>query len=167
MRKKYYDSQVFNEENEISEAEAFERTYYVVCYFSGEKPEYAELLEKGKVYRVVYYDQQLPPSESILQKQHSRKDKTPFELALPPEYVGDKEIAKYYCFKAECEFDFILEYHSNAEGNLLLEIHRDENHIATSSTEYEYDDVGELLFIREYNADGKMVSELDYVDYYA
>jgi hypothetical protein len=167
MRKKYYDSQVFNEDSELSEAETFEREFYVVCYFSGDKLEYAEVIEKGNVYRVIYYDQQLPPSERILEKQRSRKEKTPFELALTPEYIGDKEITKYYCFKAEGEFDFILEHHADSEGNLLLEIHRDENHIATSSMEYEYDDTGETLFIREYNADGKMVSELDYVDYYA
>lgn len=167
MKKRYFTSQVYNKDSELSEAEALKRTGYVACYFSGNKPEYAELIEEGNVYRVIYYNQQFPLDKGILQKQQSRKNKAPFEIALSPEYIEGKEITKYYCFKAEGEFDFILEHHADSEGNLLLEIHRDENYVATSCMEYEYDDTGEPLFIREYNTDGKLVSELDYVDYYA
>jgi hypothetical protein len=163
MKKKYYDSQAFSKDSEISEIEALEKGSYVVCYLSENKPEYAEHIKGKKVQRVIHFVQQWP-NEIIFQKQLSRKDKTPFEFALPSEYIADKEVKKYYCFKAEGEFDFILEYHVSSEGNLLLEIHRDDNYSATSSTEYEYDDAGELLFIREYNAEGRLVSELDYVD---
>ena len=96
MEKRYFTSQVYNKDSELLEAEALKKTGYVVCYFSENKPEYAEIVEKGNTYRAIYYNQHLPPSESILQKQRSRKDKTPFELVLPPEYVGSKEITKYY-----------------------------------------------------------------------
>jgi hypothetical protein len=167
MQKKYYDSQVFNEDSELSEAKAFERNCYVACYFLENVPKYAELLENGKVYRVVYYNQSWPPNESILKQQLSRKERTQFELVSPSEYLGSKEIVKHFCFKADGSFSFTHEKHFSLEGNLLLEVYRDTDHNITGSTEYEYDDAEELLFIREYNADGKMVSELDYVDYYA
>jgi hypothetical protein len=166
MQKKYYTSQVFNEDSEISEMEALKRGSYVVCYFLGGKPEYAENIEGKNVRHVIHFVQQWP-SESAFKKQRSRKDKTTFEFALPPEYIGHKEITKYYYFKAGGEFNFILEYHDDPDNNLLLEIRRDENQNVRGLIEHEYDATGELLFIREYNADGKMVSELDYVDYYA
>jgi hypothetical protein len=164
MKKRYFISQVYDEESEITEAEAFERACYVVCYFSEEKPEYAELIENGEIYRVIYYEKHWPHREDFIARQLSRKDKTPYEIALPSEYLDNEEISKYYCFKAEGEFDFILENHIDSNGNLLSEIHLDENHIAISSTDYEYDETGELLFIREYNVEGKLVSELDYID---
>jgi hypothetical protein len=144
MHKKYFDSQVFNEESEISETEALERDSYVVAYFRDNEPYYAEHVKEGNIQRVLHFVQHWP-CEDILQKQISSNLEIPFEFILPPENIGAIEVRKYYFFNANGEFDFILEYHINTQGDLLLEVHKDESYNITGSTKYEYDDAGELL----------------------
>ncbi len=62
---KYFESQVFNEEEEISYSEALKRSLYVACHFVENTPDFAELIGHGKIDRVVYYNREWP-NEGLL-----------------------------------------------------------------------------------------------------
>ncbi len=65
MKKKYYDSRIFNEDSEISEVEALKRESYVICYFLGEKPEYSESIEGENVRHVIHFVQLMAKRECL------------------------------------------------------------------------------------------------------
>ena len=162
LTKKYFKSQTFDRESELSKTDAIARGNYVLCYFnSSNLPDYSELVEEEKVYRVIFYDRNWP-DEEVLQKQVSSASKVPFEVVSEREISRNGEVIKSYSFTPEGKLDLIIEKHLNTNGDLELEIYKDENQAFLGSIEYQYDDdTGDLIFSREYAADGKLISECE------
>jgi hypothetical protein len=160
MNKKYFESQTFNSQSELSQAEAIARGNYVLCYFdANNEPDYAELVEDAEIYRIVFFNRNWPDKE-ILQKQLEATIKVPFEVNLKSNLSENGEIRKSYNFTPEGQLDLIVERHINLDGDLQSEFYRDEHQNLLGRIEYEYDQhTGDLAFSREYAADGGLISE--------
>jgi hypothetical protein len=161
---KYFKSQVFSlEEDEISYSEALNRGSYVVCHYSDNTPDFAELIGHGKVNRVVYYNRKCLDKGLLKQHFFQYKD-CPFEVILLPVEIDGKHIRDRLFCNSAGQLQAITEEHLNSEGDLIREVHMDSQRNLYGSIEYEYDASGELSIVRELAPDGTVISEDD--DYY-
>jgi hypothetical protein len=159
MIKKYFESQTFDLESELSQAEAIARGNYVLCYFNANnEPDYAELIEEEKIYRIVFYNRNWP-NEELLKQQLMSAEKVPFEINLKSDLSKSGEIQKSYNFTPDGQLDLIIERHIDTHGDLQLEIYRDNSQNLLGKIEYEYSSTGDLASSREYAADGELISE--------
>ena len=162
---KYFPSQVFSEEEEISYAEALNRSYYVACHYSNDTPDFAELIGHGKLDRVVYYHRKWP-DEGLLTQHLTRYKDCPFEVISSPIEIDGKRIhEKFFCNGAGQlqAITQITEEHLNDGGVLEREIRMDAQRSLYGSIEYEYDASGEISIVREIAPDGTVILE-DYYD---
>jgi hypothetical protein len=160
INKKYFESQTLDSQSELSQVEAIARGNYVLCYFdANNEPDYAELIEEGEIYRIVFFNRNWPDKE-VLRKRLESTVRVPFEVNLKSNFSESGEIQKSYNFTPEGKLDLIVERHIDLGGDLQTELYRDEHQNLLGRIEYEYDQsTGALAFSREYAADGGLISE--------
>ncbi|MDJ0746415.1 MAG: hypothetical protein QNJ32_24045 [Xenococcaceae cyanobacterium MO_167.B27] len=160
---KYFTSQVFKEEEKISEAEALARTWYVICHYSDNTPDFAEIIGHGKVNNVIYYNRKYP-DETVLKQHISRYENCNFEVVLPLMEINGKYNRQIFLCNSIGEIQGINEEYLNPEGDLLKEVRMDSNRNLYGTIEYEYDESGTISIVRERNSDGKIISENEIED---
>lgn len=157
---KYFESQVFSTEEEISYSEALNRSWYVACHYSDNTPNFAEVIGHGKVDKVIYYKRKWP-DEDLLKQHLSQYKDYPFEvISLPMEIDGKHIRERFFCNSAG-QLQAITQEHINYQGDLLREVRMDSQRKLYGSIEYEYDASGELSIVRELAPDGTVISEDD------
>ncbi len=161
---RYFDSQVFQPEAELSRAEAVQRGHYLACYYTeGEdqtQPERAEVMrhtETGvNIRRVIYYNRALPHTQVIYQHM-ARYPGLPFDIVLPLTTTDDETVRTDYHYAPTGHLRYTTTTRWNARH--FLEIRRDPQGHLIGSLESEYDEAGNHLVSRERNADGTIISE--------
>ena len=157
---KYFPSQVFSEKEEISQTEALKRTWYVVCHYSDNSPDFAEIIGHGKVNNVIYYNQKWP-DETILKQHITRYQSCNFEVGFPLNEVNGEYIQQIFLCNSVGELQGIKEEYLNLQGDLLREVRMDSNRNLYGTIEYEYDSSGNISIVRERNPNGKIISEYE------
>ena len=160
---KYFESQVFKKEEEMSSSEALNRSWYVVCHYSDKNPDFAEIIGHGKVDKVVYYNRKWP-DEDVLKKHLSQYKDCPFEIVSSSRKIDGKHIREIFFCNSAGQLEAITQEQMNAQGDLLMEVRMAPNRNLYGTIEYEYDVSGELSVVRERAPDGTVISEEDYND---
>jgi hypothetical protein len=160
---KYFESQVFSTEEEISYSEALNRSWYVACHYSDNTPDFAEVIGHGKVDNVVYYNRKWP-DEDLLKQHLSQYKDCPFEVISLPIEIDGKQIREIFLCNSAGQLQAITEEHLNSEGDILRDIRMDSQRNLYGSIEYEYDASGEISIVRELAPDGTVILEDDYHD---
>ncbi|MDY6898168.1 MAG: hypothetical protein SWZ49_08820 [Cyanobacteriota bacterium] len=160
---KYFESQVFSKEEEISHSEALNRSWYVVCHYTDNHPDFAEVIGHGKVDRVIYYNRNWP-DEALLEKHLSRYENSPFEVITSSREIETKLIREIYFCNGIGKLQAITEEHFNHQWDLLIEVRMDANRNIYGTIEYVYNASGELAIVRECSPDGTAISENEYND---
>ncbi len=142
---RYFASQVFDDQEQLSYPEALERSWYVACHFIDETPDFAEVIGNGKVDKVVYYNRN-HPDEALVSEHISRyKDKDyPFEVITPDRKIQEEFIREIYFCNSAGELQSIVEEHSNLQGNLIMEVRMDSNKNPCGKIQYYYNTQGDL-----------------------
>jgi hypothetical protein len=165
---KYYTSQVFKEEYEISFSEAQHRESYVACYLNDQdQSERAEIFENKIIYHVVYYSQAWP-NDAIVNQHINSFPQVSFELKSSLKKEGNEYIRQIYFHNKEGKLKSITDEYLDDSGNLLRQVRMDIYRNVSGIIEYEYDNFGELEYTRERLPNGKVIStydckELEYV----
>ena len=155
---KYFLCQVFSEEEEISQTEALKRNGYVVCYYSDTSPDFAEIVENGKVNNVIYYNRKWI-DKTVLKQHITRYRECNFEVVLPLMEINGEYIRQILLYNGVGEIQGINEEYLNLEGDLLKEVRMDSNRNLYGTIEYEYDPSGTISIVRVRNSDGKIIFE--------
>jgi hypothetical protein len=157
---KYFESQVFSTEEEISYSEALSRSWYVACHYSDNTPDFAEVIGHGKVDNVVYYNRKWP--DEVVLKKHLAQYKTcPFEVVSSAIEIDGRYIREIFFCNRAGQLEAITQEQINAQGDVLMEVRMDSNRNIYGTIEYEYDASGELSIVRERTPDGTVISEND------
>lgn len=160
---KYFESQVFSEEEKISYSEALNRSWYVACHYTDNIPYCAEVIGHGKVERVVYYNSKWP-DEALLKKHLTQYKNCPFEIVTSSMAIAGKYRREIFFCNSVGELQAITEEYLNSQGDLLMEVRMDSNRNIYGTIEYEYDASGEISIVRERAPDGSIMSEDEYND---
>ncbi|WP_414549575.1 hypothetical protein [Anabaena sp. CCY 0017] len=155
---KYFESQVFNEEEKISYSEALERSWYVACHFVDKTPDFAELIGHGKVDRVIYYNREWP-DDDLLKAHLSHYKECPLEIVSSYREIDGNKICNIFFCNSSGQFQGISEQHFNFQGDITMEVRMNAERNPYGTIEYEYDASGEISIIRERTPDGKIISE--------
>lgn len=162
---RYFQSQVFDKESEMSHLEALKRGSHIECYFLNEKPSYAEFVEDERIYYVFYYNRRWPDRDLV--NQHLSRYDVPFEIVTPSLKNQDVNIVQHFAHKKTGELESITEKYLNDEDNYLREVSMDKDRNVIGILEYEYNAAGDLKYTRELRPDGAVISEYDceYLEY--
>ncbi len=161
---RYFQSQVFVPDQELSRTEAKRRGHYLACYYpegrSLAHPDYAEVIRRTEtgtqIQRVIYYDRPLPHTD-LLRQHMDTYPNLRAEVVLPQVTEGDETIDTVYLYSQKGELRYTEE--SYLLANSCVEIRKDPIGNVIGSIEYEYDENGDLMVSRERNADGTVISE--------
>jgi hypothetical protein len=159
---KYFESQVFGEDGEISYSEAVNRTWYVACYYLEGNPDFAEIIGNGKLERVVYYNRKWP-DEFLLKNHLNRYNEFPFEVVSSLIEIDGKHVRDIFYCNSAGQLQAITEEHISYQGDPLMQVRMDSQRNIYGKIEYEYNPLGELSLVRELTQDGTVMSE-EYYD---
>jgi hypothetical protein len=157
---RYFRSQVYTADQEISEAETRESGGYVAAVFSEDSPVYAEVRGGGGgVTKVVYYDR--PAADAAHAEAHAAKygGGTPFEVITQTLDEGGRRARDIYHYGGGGALAGIDREWLDERGEVTSEVHMDAGRRVVSRVEYEYGDDGALTRAQEFDADGTLIDE--------
>jgi hypothetical protein len=155
---KYYQAEIFNDNDEISLSEAISLGSYVTCYFSNKSLKYAESFSNGEISKIVYYNQAYP-SHSLLENHLILHKDFPFDVISLLSGSDGKSIFEIVQCSKVGQVEAITELSIDQQGNYLSEAQMDANKNLYGKTEYEYSQSGDLILVRELGSDGKILTE--------
>lgn len=156
---RYFRSQVFAEDEEMTEAEALGAGSYVAAHYLGSSPDYAEVHAGGRI-EVVYYERPLP-HESLVEAHRAKYGNVPFKILTPMSAQGGRRGREVYHYGGDGVLWGVDEEQYDERGEMVLERHMDEERRLVGTVEYEYDEDGRLCRARELNPDGTVVYEYE------
>lgn len=159
---KYFRTRMMRPSDELSASEARERGDYVLGHLTGDKPESAEIVRGGAVRSVVYFDGDA--NDESLKARHLSRYQCPFEIVQPIRVEGGLTVREAFHYGADGALSWVGEQHVDTRGALIKEVRRGPDRGVETTTEYEYDEEGEMRLSRIRNRDGVVISEDEIFD---
>jgi hypothetical protein len=159
---KYFSTRMMRPSDELSASEARARGDYVLGHFTGGKPERAEIVRGGALRSVVYFDGDA--NDESLKARHLSRYGCPFEIVQPTRMDGGLTVREAFHYGADGTLSWVGGQHVDARGVLIKEVRRGPDRSVETTTEYEYDEEGEMRLSRIRNRDGVVISEDELFD---
>jgi hypothetical protein len=155
---RYFASQVYSAEDQITEEQAAAAGAFVRAHFVGERVDHAEIVAaRERLQYVVYYRPQV--SADVAQRHRERYGEVPFRVSLAPRADGARTMIEEYVYDRA---GALIEREQTAldeQGRPSLQRFFDAEGRLHQTVEFEYATNGELAFVRTRNAAGAIVSE--------
>lgn len=157
---KYFDSQVFEQDSEITESEAKARGIYVRAFMDGHGSVYkAEVVHDHQVTEVVYQGVEGELDIALREQHRAAYPGVSFQMTGAPVATEQGQERRKERYDAGGTLTEVVIEVLDDRGELLTEFRRDPHGALTSRTEYEYDEHGELAWAREYDGQDRLVDE--------
>lgn len=156
METRYYDSQVYLPENELSAADVSTRKSYVKAHFSNGAIERAEVVINGSLNRVVYYRDVW--SEVVGELHRELYDAVPYRVSLPDRRENGADVRDVYICNKDGALVEIERSISSADGWIQQEDRLRPDGSVMLTAEYAYNDEGEIVTVTTRDGSGKVLS---------
>jgi hypothetical protein len=157
---KYFDSQVFEQDSEITESEAKALGIYVRAFIDDHGHMHrAEVVRDHQVTEVVYHGVEGDLDTALREQHRAAYPGVPFQITGAPVATEQGQERRKERYDAGGTLTAVVIEVLDDRGELLTEFRRDPHGVLTSRTEYEYDEQGELAWAREYDGQGRLVDE--------
>lgn len=159
---KYFDSQVFDADSELTQDEAEARGSYVRAFLDEQASACkAEVVRDRGVAEVIYYGASSEHETELLPAHQAAYPGVPFQTVSRTVRNGDVWQQRKQRYDAHAALRETVIEILDERGQLLVEVRQDEEGMVTSRREYEYDDQGDIVRAREYDSQGRMVDEYE------
>lgn len=157
METRYYDSQIFKPENELSADVVAERAHFVRAFVSHDTVERAEIVNDGKIKKVLYLREEWSP---VIAELHGELYETPppFEVRTPDRNVDGMILRDTYVCSPTGTLNEVQREISDLQGWIREEQRLDSTGALLLVSTYEYNDEGEITTVTTRDATGKVLS---------
>lgn len=152
---RYFRSQVFTTDEEISEKEALSSGIYIAAHYENGRLNFAEVHVEG-LHEVIYYEP-LTATESLMHSHITKYGNVPFKVMRTISRDNGGKVREISHFDGTGKFLGVKREHLNQSGNPVLELHMGPARNLVTRIEYDYDANGTFIRAREFNPDGTLV----------
>ena len=149
---RYFCSQIYTDDKEISEVQALETGSYVRAVFRGGNVDRAEVVMWKAIHHVVYYERTWPDT-LLLAFHQSHYSGVPFKVSGSPVSVPGGTDFDVYEVEANGRLQRVIRRRLDRRGNPVTESFRGPEGADLGSFRYEYQ-AGELRRVVEVRPDG-------------
>lgn len=160
---RYFDSQVFDQDSEITQGEAELRGVYVRAFTNEHGSVYkAEVVRDREVAEVVYYHDATDEHEAELLPAHQAAyPGVPFQTVSRTVVKEGRRQQRKQRYDANATMTEVVIEVLDERGELLVEVRQNPDGAVTLRREYEYDAQGDIVRAREYDGQGRQVDEYE------
>lgn len=150
-------------EQEISPEEADRLKSYLVRYYKADTLFQSALIEMGDCISVTYHNQEWPNPE-LVEHHRANHGNTPFRVFTPVKEKDQARLQRVVELQANGDIAGYAEHILGREGELLSETRMTAQEDVIERLEYTYDESGEIVLTREYDAQGRLCNEISELD---